>query len=256
MKRNILTALALMLIVIAIGSRIEARVMIPDPGQPDSIMVDSVYAVLPNQAIIPVNFYNDQDLTAIEVTLRHNSTFLKIDSFSFVGGRVEQIGLKGFVEDDTSITIFAFQADEAPISPGTGLLGHLYLSYPGGTPAHLVMVDSTTTFVNLVERGNYFSTGETSTFKPQFKYGYVDIMQTCCRGSVGNVGYEDNNLVDIGDLTQLIVYLFIDLTIKLKCESEANIDGSLDGVVDIGDLTALISYLFITRGNPPLPLCQ
>jgi hypothetical protein len=36
---------------------------------------------------------------------------------------------------------------------------------------------------------------------------------------------------------------------------EANVDGDGEGVVDIGDLTALIAYLYISP-NPPPAFCQ
>jgi hypothetical protein len=36
----------------------------------------------------------------------------------------------------------------------------------------------------------------------------------------------------------------------LACPAEANVDGDSQGVVDLGDLTALIDYLYITFTNP------
>ncbi len=69
----------------------------------------------------------------------------------------------------------------------------------------------------------------------------------CCVGLTGNVDDDAGDIVDIGDLTALIDYLFISYT-EPACLDEANCDGA--GTVDIGDLTALIDYLFITYTLP------
>jgi N-acetylneuraminic acid mutarotase len=71
----------------------------------------------------------------------------------------------------------------------------------------------------------------------------------CCLDLTGNVDNDGQSLVDIGDLTALISYLYIPPNPSPSCPSEANIDGDGEGLVDIGDLTALISYLYI----PPNP---
>jgi len=78
----------------------------------------------------------------------------------------------------------------------------------------------------------------------------------CCVEKVGNVDGDPGEVVDIGDLTALIDYLFITKPApELPCPEEANIDGDTEGVIDIGDLTALIDYLFITKPAPPLNAC-
>ncbi|UCC43377.1 MAG: hypothetical protein JSU65_09540 [Candidatus Zixiibacteriota bacterium] len=69
----------------------------------------------------------------------------------------------------------------------------------------------------------------------------------CCVGLTGNVDADPEDIVDIGDLTRLIDYLFISY-IEPECLAEANIDG--EGTVDIGDLTRLIDYLFISFTPP------
>ncbi|HUV29600.1 MAG TPA: hypothetical protein VMY05_00725 [Acidobacteriota bacterium] len=78
----------------------------------------------------------------------------------------------------------------------------------------------------------------------------------CCKNVVGNVDGDPGEVVDIGDLTALIDYLFITKPAPvLPCPEEANIDADPAGVIDIGDLTALIDYLFITKPAPPLNPC-
>ncbi|UCC45524.1 MAG: hypothetical protein JSU65_06300 [Candidatus Zixiibacteriota bacterium] len=70
----------------------------------------------------------------------------------------------------------------------------------------------------------------------------------------GNTDYDPQDLVDIGDVTRMIDYLFVSME-PLYCPEEGNVDGSEGGVVDMGDLTALISYLFIPPHTPLAP-CQ
>jgi hypothetical protein len=71
----------------------------------------------------------------------------------------------------------------------------------------------------------------------------------CCVGLTGNVDGDGDQLIDIGDLTAMIAYLYIAPNPVPACPAEANVDGDPEGVVDIGDLTALIAYLYI----PPNP---
>jgi hypothetical protein len=72
----------------------------------------------------------------------------------------------------------------------------------------------------------------------------------CCSGITGNVDYDSENNIDIGDLTALISYLYIPPNPAPVCMREANVDGDVEGLIDIGDLTALISYLYV----PPNPV--
>ncbi|UCC45328.1 MAG: PD40 domain-containing protein [Candidatus Zixiibacteriota bacterium] len=72
---------------------------------------------------------------------------------------------------------------------------------------------------------------------------------SCCRGLTGNIDDDPQEVVDIGDLTRLIDYLFISFARPI-CMKEANCDG--EGAVDIGDLTTLIAYLFMS----PSPLAD
>jgi choice-of-anchor B domain-containing protein len=67
----------------------------------------------------------------------------------------------------------------------------------------------------------------------------------CCLGSVGNVDSDLAGIVDIGDLTALIDYLYIS-SAPLVCPAESNVDSDVAVTIDIGDLTALIDYLYIS----------
>jgi hypothetical protein len=79
--------------------------------------------------------------------------------------------------------------------------------------------------------------------------GVGDVCDGCCVGMTGNVDGDVQELVDIGDLTRLIDYLYISRT-EPGCLEEANVDGDPEGLVDIGDLTKLIDYLYISNTPP------
>jgi len=79
--------------------------------------------------------------------------------------------------------------------------------------------------------------------------GIGDACEGCCVDLSGNVDGDPNDIVDLGDLTKLIDYLFISFA-EPDCMEEANIDGDAGGLVDLSDLTALIDYLFISFTPP------
>jgi hypothetical protein len=81
-----------------------------------------------------------------------------------------------------------------------------------------------------------------------FRRGLITV-NPCCRTMTGNVDNDPDDIIDIGDLTALIQYLYIPPNPVPDCLEEANIDGDGLGTIDIGDLTALIQYLYI----PPNP---
>jgi M6 family metalloprotease-like protein len=71
----------------------------------------------------------------------------------------------------------------------------------------------------------------------------------CCTGLTGNFDCDGQNLIDIGDLTRLIDYLYISSE-PLCCVLSGNVDGDSQDLIDIGDLTALIDYLYISTSPP------
>ena len=96
-------------------------------------------------------------------------------------------------------------------------------------------------------------TGNINGDSCDYSWAFTYFRGSCCVGQTGNVDHDPGEIIDIGDLTALVDYMFISFTVP-HCMPEANVDGSEDGVVDIGDLTAMVDYLFITN-TPPAP-CQ
>ncbi|UCC45522.1 MAG: hypothetical protein JSU65_06290 [Candidatus Zixiibacteriota bacterium] len=77
---------------------------------------------------------------------------------------------------------------------------------------------------------------------------FETLRDACCLGFTGNADDDALDIIDIGDLTRIIDYLFISYT-EPACMYEANVDG--EGIVDIGDVTHLIAFLFI-QGDIPV----
>ncbi len=73
----------------------------------------------------------------------------------------------------------------------------------------------------------------------------------CCDGSVGNVNFSSDDIVDISDLSFLIMYLTEPGSIIMSCAQEADMNG---GGVDLSDLSLLIAH-FIQHPRPLLPSC-
>ncbi len=75
----------------------------------------------------------------------------------------------------------------------------------------------------------------------------------CCVELTGNADCDENDIVDISDITRLIDYLYLS-HIELCCLEEANTSGDEEKIIDISDITALISHLYIDHNQ--LPPCQ
>ncbi|HVP06872.1 MAG TPA: thrombospondin type 3 repeat-containing protein [Candidatus Acidoferrum sp.] len=77
----------------------------------------------------------------------------------------------------------------------------------------------------------------------------IIVESPCCHGTRGNLDADPADIVDLGDLTALIDYLFNGQSLS-SCPEENDVDGS--GEVDISDLTTLVDFLF---SGSPLPNC-
>ncbi len=71
----------------------------------------------------------------------------------------------------------------------------------------------------------------------------------CCQGVRGNMDGDAGQLIDIGDLTFLVQFMFQDG--PPPCFEEADMDAG--GSLNIGDLVYLVNYMF--NGGPPPPPC-
>ncbi len=226
-----------------------------DPGIRDTVRVDSVATYTNSSAVVPINFYNDEALGGLEVTIRFSSPDVRIDSFSFVGGRLQFYSIKGTFSPTGGYSIYCAPFNEPTIPVGSGLLGSLFLSWDVGITPQVVTIDTITIVANDVEYSNNFSTVAAQRFKPRFLAGKVNILQGfgCCIGLRGNADGDPEDKVNISDLTALIAQLFRGAP-PADCPAEADINGEGGEVANIADVTYMVAYLF--RAGPAPAACQ
>lgn len=74
----------------------------------------------------------------------------------------------------------------------------------------------------------------------------------CCSGTRGNINGDEQDIVNIADLTYLVAYLFASGP-EPPCVEEANVNDDPTETVNIADLTYLVAYLF--AGGPAPAAC-
>ncbi len=228
-----------------------------DPGYPDTLKIDSVRALVSAGTVrVPVNFFNDEQLGAVEVTIRNTSSVVVIDSASFTGSRLSYLTYKGYRVYGNTIVMFALVTSESMIGAGGGLLATVYLHTVGTVTPQIIPLDTTTIIdTNYIEHSTSFSDAALEQIRPIVKNGFINFQNTCCVGTRGNVDGSADGVIDISDLTYLIDYLMgTPGVLPPPCPEAANIDASPDGVVDISDMAAFIDYLLMATGTlPPCP---
>lgn len=243
-------------LITAVPSPFDVATPGDDPNQPDWIVLDTVVGHPPNQVVLPIRIANDEPLIAMEVTLTPDHPGLTLDSVSYVGSLVEGISFAGYTQDTgLAFTCFVYVSEEDVLVPGYGPLAFAYFSFDQSAVGDTFHFDTTTVVIDVIERTTLLEDEEFIEFTPQFIGSYITINSSCCEGVTGNVDTSGDGVVDIGDLTALITYLFIDFSYVLQCPEEANVDNSDDGVIDIADLTHLIGFLFLSETGYPLPRC-
>ena len=219
------------------------------------VTVDSAISFTNTAGKIPVNFTNDVTLSGVELVIWQNSPEVQIDSFSFIGGRVAYTSLKGELIMGDTISIYAIPFSEEPrISPGTGLLGHLYLSYNIDITPRVLTIDTLTVFFPPdVEYSTKFLEPTRSYFTPDFVKGYLDIQQGfgCCIGIRGNADNSADQSPNVADLVFMVNALFKGGPAP-DCPMEADVN-NIDGPgMNVADLVYMVNAIF--KGGPaPLP---
>jgi hypothetical protein len=141
-------------------------------------MIDSVPAYVSTGAVVPIRFFNDEALSAIEVSFVVPRAVMNLDSFSFAGGRVSYIGTKGLIfnSDSTKATIYIQRISEVEIAAGSGILGRAYFSWSPQTTPQVAELDSTRWLTpSQIEHYTVFYSTSLIEILPQFKKGYIDI---------------------------------------------------------------------------------
>jgi hypothetical protein len=248
-----LKTLAISLLVVGLLGSIGSA---QDSGIPDTVRIDSIQTATNAQGILPVHFFNDEELAGIEITVIFSSPDIVVDSFSFAGSRVDYIAAKGTFDPLGGYTIYCFPfSSEPPIAPGTGLFGTFYLSWDIGVLPQQVTVDSITIVSQDITYSTTFSDIDNHSFAPQFVPGFIDIQQGfgCCVGITGDYDNNGSDEPNVSDLTFLIDYLFRGGP-PSDCPEETDVNGSGSTEPNVADLTYMIDFLF--RGGPPPVSCQ
>ena len=104
---------------------------------------------------------------------------------------------------------------------------------------------------DLLPATTYYFAIKTADSRPNWSaLSNIAVKTTCpvnCIGFSGNVDGSIDGLVDLRDLSLLVVYLTA-TGLYTICPEQANVDGSTNGVVDLSDLSRLVVYL--TAGTP------
>ncbi|MDF1543631.1 MAG: hypothetical protein P1R58_00860 [bacterium] len=231
----------------------EAVDITTDILDPDTAYVVVTQGSSGTNSVVPISFVNDELLSGIELTLTWNSPLITLDSVSFVGGRVDYLGIKGATMVADTVMVYCFPFGDPDIPVGTGLLCNLFYTHEANLGPLTIDIDSTHVIDGAAVHANWFSDSQASQFVPQFEAGQLIFSgANCCIGDRGNVNYSPIDEPDISDLTYMVEYFFGGGPAP-PCMLEANIDGSVDEQVDISDLTYLVSFYF--EAGPPPAAC-
>ncbi len=172
-KLRILVLLLALLLV----ATLDSKGQVGDPGIRDTLRIDSTMAFVSGSGIVPVHFYNDEALFGLEMTIHQNGVGIRIDSFSFAGGRVASAALRNtrVSSDGSIVTVSAFETGSNVIQAGSGMLGLLYLSYEESVAPQTAEIDKTTWKPEAVEFGTNFYLPSLVTFEPVFERGFLTV---------------------------------------------------------------------------------
>lgn len=173
-KNRVLWIILSLVILAALSTRARGGTM--DLGAPDTVSIDSVTAYLSGVGVVPVRFFNDEPLTAIEVTLKKSSSDVALDSVSFVATRLSAVSLKGWSRNtDGTCTIYAYAYDTIP--SGAGVLCRMYYSYVNTITPQIVTIDSATFVDGQIEKSVWFTDtiAGSEPYHPQFRRGYLNV---------------------------------------------------------------------------------
>jgi M6 family metalloprotease-like protein len=143
-------------------------------------------------------------------------------------------------EDETHRWVDLIEADNSENnSAGDVWLNKTFDSL--STPA-AVSYSSAATMVSITVNS---ATCETAGLMVNFGIG---IEPSCCVGMRGNIDGDPLDEITVGDITEMVDYMFRGG--QIECPEEANVDGDALEEINIADLTRLVSYSFKSGGSP------
>jgi PKD repeat protein len=207
----------------------------------DTLSFGSVVTGPPGAVEIPVVLKNTQPLRSLEIPISYAGALpLNYQGWNTDGCRTENFEDVQLVAADLNnkklVLYMSPGESRAPLPAGRGPVLNLEF-YQYGT--------GVSTFDTTSLSGHHLDLEAVGfSYQPRVVAGHI------YHGMCGNLDGDASGVVDLGDLTALIDYLFITLT-PPPLPEQANVDGSIDGVVDLSDLTYMIAYLFL-EGPPPV----
>jgi PKD repeat protein len=198
---------------------------------------------------ISVSLRNSQPLTRIIIPFELPDSPIKLNLVdATLGARTSGFEGLSYLSFDNTNQRYTVElvADEGggslPLDPGEGEILVIRVTtdrYALGGLIDTVTSSPVSSFTAKLESGAMI-------YDPRITPGLVSTkwIQRC------DVDYSDDGILDLGDLTALIEYLFIFTYVPPTKQSA---DCNADLLIDLGDLTYLIAYLFIGGPPPPTP---
>ena len=147
---------------------------IPDPGEPDTVRIDSVVAQPGGKVALPVYFYNDEALSALEIVLKYDSSRLLIDSFSVAGGRLDYIAPENIVSRVAPGLFDLWVGDYSGWIPsGNGLLCNIFFYVDTSAGGLTFPID--TAFWEPVSKTLFADSTAVNAIYPQIVKGYITV---------------------------------------------------------------------------------
>lgn len=115
-----------------------------DPGAMDTLRIGSISTYPDRQVVLPVSFFNDEILSAVEVVLMYDTTYITMDTFSYKEGRLGYIEEGSIVFRDSAnlIQLVFIDMTAGFISEGNGLLCNLHFTVFDTAEADTAIIDA------------------------------------------------------------------------------------------------------------------
>ena len=166
--------ITVLIIIILLGS---AHAM-EDPEIVDTVRVDSVTG-FPGQPIaVPVYFYNDEILSAVQLVISHDTDFLEIDTFSLEGSRFQNFNDLNIIFTDSAELVLFFIFDLFEYIPrGNGLLCTLIFNAKSTSGGNTVPLENGEWPLSpfLIKTTQFADSNATESIYPYFREGLVTI---------------------------------------------------------------------------------
>jgi hypothetical protein len=174
MKKILITTL-----IFCVGT---AASLIADPGIPDTVRIDSVSAMAGESVVLPVYFYNDEPLSAVEIVFAYDDNNLTLDTFMLDGSRLEDFEdlIIAFYKSDGVMDLFIFD-QYMNIDSGNGLLCNLHFTVNETAVPSNYLIDTTTRIVSInppTSTKTTFADTLAIGIYPQFVAGHINVVES------------------------------------------------------------------------------